>query len=152
MFFTDPQRRAMLDACHIAGLNTMRLMHETTATALAYGIFKTAEFGDDPHNVVFVDVGHSAMQVCVVRFTKVRLKILATAIRPQPRRQRVRPGDVRPLLRGVQGDEEDRHQVQRARVPALRVAVEKMKKILSSNPEAPLSIECLMDDQDVRPA
>ena len=32
----------------------------------------------------------------------------------------------------------------------LRVAVEKMKKILSSNPEAPLSIECLMDDQDVR--
>ena len=32
----------------------------------------------------------------------------------------------------------------------LRVAVEKMKKILSSNPEAPLSIECLMDDHDVR--
>jgi heat shock protein 4 len=37
VFFTDPQRRAMLDACHISGLNTMRLLHETTATALAYG-------------------------------------------------------------------------------------------------------------------
>ena len=68
----------MLDACQIAGLNTMRLMHETTATALAYGIFKTAEFGDDPHNVVFVDVGHSSLQVCVVRFTKSGLKVLAT--------------------------------------------------------------------------
>jgi molecular chaperone DnaK (HSP70) len=52
----------MLDAALIAGLKVMRLMHETTATALAYGIFKTAEFTDDPTNVVFVDVGHSSLQ------------------------------------------------------------------------------------------
>jgi len=32
----------------------------------------------------------------------------------------------------------------------LRVACEKLKKMLSANPEAPLNIECLMDEKDVR--
>jgi hypothetical protein len=32
----------------------------------------------------------------------------------------------------------------------LRTQCEKLKKILSANPEAPLHIECLMEDQDVR--
>jgi heat shock protein 4 len=32
----------------------------------------------------------------------------------------------------------------------LRVACEKLKKMLSANPEAPLNVECLMDDKDVR--
>ena len=33
-FFTDAQRRAMLDACSVAGLNCLRLMNETTAGEL----------------------------------------------------------------------------------------------------------------------
>ncbi|KAG6418281.1 hypothetical protein SASPL_120482 [Salvia splendens] len=32
----------------------------------------------------------------------------------------------------------------------LRAGCEKLKKVLSANPEAPLNIECLMDDKDVR--
>jgi heat shock protein 4 len=32
----------------------------------------------------------------------------------------------------------------------LRVACEKLKKMLSANPEAPMNIECLMDEKDVR--
>lgn len=32
----------------------------------------------------------------------------------------------------------------------LRTACEKLKKVLSANAEAPLSIECLMDEKDVR--
>ena len=128
----------------------MRLMHETTATALAYGIFKTAEFGDDPHNVVFVDVGHSAMQVCVVRFTKSGLKILATAF------DRNLGGNAfdQAMFDHFCAEFQETKKIDiksNARASLrLRVAVEKMKKILSSNPEAPLSIECLMDDQDVR--
>ena len=69
VFFTDPQRRAVLDAAQIAGLNVMRLLHETTATALAYGIFKTSEFTETPCHVVFVDVGHSSLQAGSVHFS-----------------------------------------------------------------------------------
>lgn len=55
----------MLNAAQIAGLNCLRLVNETTATALAYGIFKTDLPENDPMHVVFVDVGHAHTQVCM---------------------------------------------------------------------------------------
>src|SRR5271154_420372 len=39
-WFTDIQRRAMLDASEIAGLKCLRLINDTTAIALGYGITK----------------------------------------------------------------------------------------------------------------
>ena len=152
VFFTDAQRRAMLDACHISGLNTMRLMHETTATALAYGIFKTAEFGDDPHNVVFVDVGHSALQVCVVRFTKSQLKVLATGFDRNLGGNAFDQAMFDHFCEEFKATKKIDVKTNARASLRLRIAIEKMKKILSANPEAPLSIECLMDEVDVGPA
>ena len=63
-FFNEPERLAMLSAAKIAGLNCLRLMNENTATALAYGIYKTDLPETEAVNVAFVDVGHSATQVC----------------------------------------------------------------------------------------
>lgn len=77
VYFTDLQRRAVLDAVAIAGLYPLRLMHETTSTALAYGIYKTDLPENDQLNVAFVDVGHASMQVCIAGFKKGQLKILA---------------------------------------------------------------------------
>lgn len=50
---------------NFSGLNVLRLMNETTATALAYGIYKQdlPAPEDKPRNVVFVDLGHSSLQV-----------------------------------------------------------------------------------------
>uniref|UniRef100_A0A7N9D6R2 Heat shock protein family A (Hsp70) member 4 like n=1 Tax=Macaca fascicularis TaxID=9541 RepID=A0A7N9D6R2_MACFA len=39
-FFTDAERRSVMAAAQVAGLNCLRLMNETTAVALAYGIYK----------------------------------------------------------------------------------------------------------------
>uniref|UniRef100_A0A3B4X1F6 Uncharacterized protein n=1 Tax=Seriola lalandi dorsalis TaxID=1841481 RepID=A0A3B4X1F6_SERLL len=39
-YFTDTERRSVMDAAQIAGLNCLRLMNETTAVTLAYGIYK----------------------------------------------------------------------------------------------------------------
>jgi len=61
-FFTEQQRRAVLDAASITGLNVLRLIHETTATALAYGIYKT-DWTEKPQYVAFVDAGHASLQV-----------------------------------------------------------------------------------------
>lgn len=38
VYFTGFQRRAVLDAATIAGLNPLRLLHQTTATGLAMGL------------------------------------------------------------------------------------------------------------------
>jgi heat shock protein 4 len=56
------------DPLQIAGLNCLRLLNETTATALSYGIYKTDLPEGDPVNVVFVDIGFSSTQVGPGRF------------------------------------------------------------------------------------
>ncbi len=49
-------------APQLAGLNCLRLLNETSATALAYGIYKTDLPEGDPVNVVIVDVGFASTQ------------------------------------------------------------------------------------------
>ncbi|XP_050876109.1 heat shock 70 kDa protein 15-like [Lathyrus oleraceus] len=69
VYFTDVQRRAVLDAATIAGLNPLRLLHETTATALACGIYKTDLPENDQLNVAFVDIGHASIPGDVIEST-----------------------------------------------------------------------------------
>ena len=51
----------------MAGLNVLKLMNDTTATALAYGIYKQdlPEPDKPSRNVVFVDCGHTGTQVII---------------------------------------------------------------------------------------
>ena len=67
----------MLDSAQMAGLNCLRLMNETTAVALAYGIYKQdlPAPEEKPRNVVFVDLGHSDLQISVCSFNKGKLKV-----------------------------------------------------------------------------
>ncbi|KAK8937229.1 Heat shock 70 kDa protein 14 [Platanthera zijinensis] len=150
VYFTDLQRRAVLDAATIAGLHPLHLLHETTATALAYGIYKTDLPESDQLNVAFIDVGHASMQVCIAGFRKGQLKILAHSY---DRSLGGRDFDEA-LFKyfAVKFKEEYKIDVyQNARAcMRLRTACEKLKKMLSANPEAPLNIECLMDEKDVR--
>lgn len=150
IFFSEIQRRAVLNAAAIAGLHPLRLMHETTATALAYGIYKTDLPENDPINVVFVDVGHASMQVCVVAFKKGQLKVLAHAF---DRSLGGRDFDEILFQYFCEKFKEDYRMDVKSNHRAcqrLRAACEKLKKVLSANPEAPLNIECLMDEKDVR--
>eukprot|EP00245_Coleochaete_scutata_P016998 TRINITY_DN812_c0_g1_i1.p1 TRINITY_DN812_c0_g1~~TRINITY_DN812_c0_g1_i1.p1 ORF type:complete len:845 (+),score=229.45 TRINITY_DN812_c0_g1_i1:156-2690(+) len=149
-YFTQGQRLAYLDAARICGLNPLRLMHETTATALAYGIYKTDLPETDPLHVAFVDVGHSSLQVCITAFKKGQLKMLAHTFD-----RNLGGRDFDEVLFNHFADQfktEYKMDV-RSNTKAcmrLRAACEKLKKVLSANPEAPLNVECLMDEKDVR--
>uniref|UniRef100_A0A804Q0Y8 Heat shock 70 kDa protein 14 n=1 Tax=Zea mays TaxID=4577 RepID=A0A804Q0Y8_MAIZE len=150
VYFTDLQRRAVLDAATIAGLQPLRLFHETTATALAYGIYKTDLPENDQLNVAFVDVGHASMQVSVVGYKKGQLKMLSHTYD-----QSLGGRDFdEALFKHFAAKFKEEYKIdvyQNARACIrLRVACEKLKKVLSANPEAPLNIECLMDEKDVR--
>ncbi|KAH7657354.1 Heat shock protein 70 family protein [Dioscorea alata] len=150
VYFTDLQRRAVVDAATIAGLHPLRLFHETTATALAYGIYKTDLPENDQLNVAFVDVGHASMQVCIAGFKKGQLKILSHAY---DRSLGGRDFDDA-LFKHFAAKFRDEYKIdvyQNARACLrLRAACEKLKKMLSANPEGPLNIECLMDEKDVK--
>ncbi|XP_028756072.1 heat shock 70 kDa protein 15-like [Neltuma alba] len=150
VYFTDLQRRAVLDAAKIAGLHPLRLIHETTATALAYGIYKTDLPENDQLNVAFVDIGHASMQVCIAGFKKGQLKVLAHSF---DRSLGGRDFDE-VLFNHFAAKFKEEYKIdvfQNARACLrLRAACDKLKKVLSANPEAPLNIECLMEEKDVR--
>mmetsp|Transcript_8840 Transcript_8840/g.24480 ORF Transcript_8840/g.24480 Transcript_8840/m.24480 type:complete len:803 (+) Transcript_8840:68-2476(+) len=80
-YWTDAQRRALLAGCEMVGIPTVqRLMHENTAVALNYGIFKDLrkEFtADKPTHVMFIDMGASAYTVSIASFEPGKLKVLA---------------------------------------------------------------------------
>ncbi|KAL8112848.1 heat shock 70 kDa protein 16-like isoform X2 [Apium graveolens] len=149
-YFTDLQRRAYLDAAGIAGLNPLRLMHDCTAIALGYGIYRTDFPSKGPSNVVFVDIGHCDTQVTVAAFRPGHMKILSHSFDKDLGGRNF--DEV--LFKHFATEFKEHYNIDvysntRAAV-RLRVACEKLKKVLSANPEAPLNIECLMDEKDVK--
>jgi len=158
-YYTDAQRRALLSGCKIAGVTGVRrLMHEHTATALAYGIFKDIrkEFAKDgpATNVMFLDMGASTYSCCIVSYEQGKLT--------------VRAARHDSCLGGRDFDEVIAHALKDKFVEKfgsklsskpdtkpkvmlkLRSAAEKAKKTLSPHgvKEARVSLECLMDDFD----
>ncbi|XP_051521103.1 heat shock protein 105 kDa isoform X2 [Myxocyprinus asiaticus] len=151
-FFTDSERRSVLDATKIAGLNCLKLMNDNTAVALNYGIYKQDLPGTDekPKIVVFVDMGHSALQVSVCAFNKGKLKVLSTAFDPY---LGGRDFDKR-LVEYFCAEFKSKYKLDvKSKVRALlrlTQECEKLKKLMSSNStDIPLNIECFMDDKDV---
>ncbi|XP_042427130.1 heat shock 70 kDa protein 16-like [Zingiber officinale] len=150
-YFCDLQRRAYLDAAAIAGLNPLRLMHDCAATALGYGIYKTDQYPRGSSScVVFIDIGHCDTQVSIVRFEPDKMNVLSHAFDAN-----LGGRDFDEVLFNhftEQFKEQyqiDVHSNVRASI-RLRAACEKLKRVLSANMEAPLNIECLMDEKDVK--
>lgn len=151
-YFTDAERRALLDAAKMAGLNVLKLMNDTTATALAYGIYKQdlPEPDKPPRNVIFVDIGHTGTQVCATSFNKGKLTMLSCASTDTGGRR-----FDEAICKYFFQDFQDRYQLN---VPAnkkavlkLMTEVQKLKMLMSANSnKLPLSIECFMDDKDVK--
>ncbi|KAL4659746.1 heat shock 70 kDa protein 4-like [Arapaima gigas] len=151
-FYTDAERRSVMDAAQIAGLNCLRLMNETTAVALAYGIYKQdlPAPEEKPRIMVFVDLGHSGYQVSACAFNKGKLKVLATAFDPQLGGKDF--DDV--LVKHFCEEFSKKYKLDVKSKPRALVRLyqecEKLKKLMSANSsDLPLNIECFMNDIDV---
>merc|ERR1712051_1137018 len=151
-YFVDSERRALMDAANIAGLNVLKLMNDTAATALAYGIFKQdlPPPEEKARNVIFVDSGHVGLQVAACSFNKGKMVMKACTHH-----------------RGIGGQAFDAALVKyfaqdflaKTKLDALRkpraflkltMEVEKVKKQMSANTNnLPLNIECFMEERDL---
>ncbi|TPX30588.1 hypothetical protein SmJEL517_g05873 [Synchytrium microbalum] len=155
-WFTDRQRRALHEAAEVAGLNPLRIMNDTTAAALGYGITKTdlpdivATPTAKPRIVVFVDVGESSYQVSVVSFVKGKLIVKAAAYDRNLGGRNFDEVLVEHFIEEFKGKYKiDIGSNAKARY-RLRAACEKVKKVLSANSMTQLAVECIMDDKDVQ--
>jgi heat shock 70kDa protein 4 len=149
-WYTDVQRRALIDAANIASLNPLRIINDTTAVALGYGITKSDLPGPDqtPRHVVFVDVGHSNYSAAVVAFSKGQLQVKSTAY---DRHLGGRDIDYA-LVKHFSKEFKTKYKIDVLSNPkaTFRLAsqVERLKKILSANAEAPLAVESIMNEID----
>ena len=152
-WFTNSQRLAMLDACDIAGLRCLRLMHDTTATALEYGIWRSAKKAFDEkvtQRVLFVDMGYSSYQVSIVDYVIGKLVVKATA---WDRTLGGRDFDE-VIAAWIAGEFKAKHKCDPMENPKARMKLldtaEKAKKTLSPHGvgEANIYCECLMNDLD----
>jgi len=146
--YSDVQRQALLDAAKIAGLSVLRIMNEHTATALAYGIYRSNDFDPEkPMTVAFCSMGHSIFSVSIVQFVRGRLTVLCE------RNDKVGGRDLDEcLMRAFAAQFKQKVGCDplsnKKSAYKLEDAVTKTKKVLSANSEAPVTVECLMEDHD----
>jgi len=152
VWYTDAQRRAILDAADIAGLKCLRLINDNTAVALGYGIPKVdlPAPEEKPRRVVFVNIGHSNYTATVVEFKKGELAVKASA---WDRHFGGRYID-KVLVEHFAKEFQEKYKINvlengKARF-RLAAGVEKLKKVLSANNAAPINVESIMNDVDVR--
>eukprot|EP00122_Pirum_gemmata_P008839 Pgem_evm1s8158 len=143
-YFNDAQRKATKDAGAIAGLNVSRIINEPTAAAIAYGLNKDGE----EKNVLVFDLGGGTFDVSLLAIDNGVFEVLATS------------GDTH--LGGEDFDQrvidhfkniwQKKHNIDISKnqrsVQKLRREVEKAKRTLSSQHQARIEIESMIDGID----
>ena len=169
-FYNDFQRIAVVEASKIAGITCMRLMNETAAVALTYGIYKTdlpAET-EKPRRVIFVDFGHSSLQISCCEFVKGKVTVCFSHRIDQPSSSYVnqilatscdgalggRDFDLA-LFDHFANEIKAKYKLDVRSNPRacirLEVECEKVKKQMSLTAgKIVMSIECFMEDKDVK--
>ncbi|KNH05462.1 heat shock protein [Perkinsela sp. CCAP 1560/4] len=152
-YYTQNQKQALLNACEIADLPCLGLLHETTAAALDYGIFKSGEFpaagASSGVYACFIDVGHSATTASLVCFYASEMKVIATCFD-----ENLGTRDIDMLL--LQHFREEilkkyRFDVFQSKKAQTRLmqSCQKIKNMLSANAVTSLSLECLYEEMDI---
>ncbi|XP_033631304.1 97 kDa heat shock protein-like [Asterias rubens] len=151
-YYTNVERKSILDVASIAGMNCLRIINDTTAAALAYGIYKQdlPAPEEKPRVVVFVDMGSASLQVSVCAFNKGKLKVLnvgsETCLGGRDFDQVIADHFVEEFKTKYRIDIRENARA----LLRLTQECEKLKKLMSANAtEIPMNIESIMNDRDV---
>jgi heat shock protein 4 len=150
-YASNVERQAYLDAAEIAGIKCVRLINESTATALTYGFFRKSDLDEKVERIVaFVDFGHSKLTVTFASFVKGKMKVLYTHSN-----RNIGARQIDFILFDILGGKFnkkfgcDPRESIRCRLRLLD-SIEKMRKLLTSNKESEVNCEALLEDEDLR--
>lgn len=74
VYYNQAERKALLDAANMTGMNVLQLMNDNTAVALNYGIFRASSFNSTPKHIVFYDMGASHTTATIVSYSTTKVK------------------------------------------------------------------------------
>ena len=143
-YFNDAQRQATKDAGTISGLSVQRIINEPTAAAIAYGLDKKG----GEKNILVFDLGGGTFDVTLLTIDNGVFEVLATNgdthLGGEDFDQRVMQYFIKQLKKKDNVDiTSDKRALQK-----LRREVERVKRTLSSQHQARLEIEGLIDGID----
>ena len=163
-FYTQHERRALLDAAALAGLNVLALVNENTAAALHFGIDRIDE---KPVTYLFYNMGANSLQVSVVKYLSYPRKdtryakekyvggfeVLSTAWDAtlggatfDARLVDYMANEFNAVWNEKRGTKDkDVRQFPKS-MAKLMIQANKIKEILSANAEMPVFIDALQDD------
>jgi heat shock protein 5 len=143
-YFNDAQRQATKDAGTISGMSVQRIINEPTAAAIAYGLDKKG----GEKNILVFDLGGGTFDVTLLTIDNGVFEVLATNgdthLGGEDFDQRVMQYFIKMLKKR---DNVDINSDKRA-LQKLRREVERVKRTLSSQHQARLEIEGLVDGID----
>ncbi|KAL7217612.1 hypothetical protein ACSBR2_010958 [Camellia fascicularis] len=161
-YFGQVERKGLLQAAQLAGINVLSLINEHSGAALQYGIDK--DFSNESRHVIFYDMGSSSTYAALVYFSAYNAKEYGKTVSVN----QFQVKDVRwdPQLGGQDmelrlveyftdefnkqlGNGVDVRTSPKA-MAKLKKQVKRTKEILSANTMAPISVESLYDDRDFR--
>jgi len=73
-YFKQAERRCLILAAKMVGLNVLQLINDNTAVALNYGIFRSATFNSTIKHIMFYDMGASHTTVTIVGYSTTKVK------------------------------------------------------------------------------
>lgn len=143
-YFNDAQRQATKDAGTISGMNVQRIINEPTAAAIAYGLDKKGK----EQNILVFDLGGGTFDVTLLTIDNGVFEVLATNgdthLGGEDFDQRVMQYFIKMIKKQKNIDiTSDKRAVQK-----LRKEVERVKRALSTQPQARLEIEGLYENLD----
>ncbi|KAF4399831.1 heat shock 70 kDa protein 17 [Cannabis sativa] len=161
-YFGQAERKGLVQAAQLAGINVLSLLNEHSGAALQYGIDK--DFSNESRHVIFYDMGSSSTYAALVYFSAYKSKEFGKTVSVnqfQVKDVRWNPelGGQNMELRLVEyfadefnkqvGNGVDVRKFPKA-MAKLKKQVKRTKEILSANTMAPISVESLYDDRDFR--
>jgi heat shock protein 4 len=154
-YYTEQQRRQVLDAAKIAELNVLSLMNESTAVALDYGMWKNARNVFDAEKktiAMFVDVGYADASVTIVTYVKGKFQVLACAYDRELGGRNIDEALVEKFAAEFQAKTKLNVRTDSKAMLKLKNTAEKAKQVLTPEgmTKAELSVEYLMNETDYR--
>jgi endoplasmic reticulum chaperone BiP len=142
-YFNDAQRQSTKDAGTIAGLNVVRIINEPTAAAIAYGLNKAGE-----KNILVFDLGGGTFDVSLLTIDDGFFEVVATNGDTHLGGEDFDNNMMRFYVDNLKKKKSiDISQDQKA-LARLRKACEAAKRQLSSQPEARVEVDSLVEGYD----
>ncbi|KDO64342.1 hypothetical protein CISIN_1g002363mg [Citrus sinensis] len=161
-YFGQAERKGLMQAAELAGMNVLSLVNEHSGAALQYGIDK--DFSNESRHVVFYDMGATTTYAALVYFSAYNAKVYGKTVsvnqfQVKDVRWDAELGGQNMELRLVEyfadefnkqvGNGVDVRKSPKA-MAKLKKQVKRTKEILSANTMAPISVESLYVDIDFR--